>query len=153
MPTHIVQDTIKSSPPENKTMKRATLYGILTTTAFYLSVGCAGYAAFGNNAPGNLLTGFGFYKPFWLVDFANACIVVHLVGAYQVLPNHYYVDLQVPKLTLNLDSANPSFLFLWQLHQLCLSVWITIWNYMHVKEHWTYVFMRLECVIKIYKPF
>lgn len=113
MPTHIVQDTIKSSPPENKTMKRATLYGILTTTAFYLSVGCAGYAAFGNNAPGNLLTGFGFYKPFWLVDFANACIVVHLVGAYQVLPNHYYVDLQVAKLTLDLDSADQSFLFLW----------------------------------------
>lgn len=43
-----------------------------------------GYAAFGENAPGNLLTGFGFYEPYWLIDFANACIVVHLVGAYQV---------------------------------------------------------------------
>ncbi|KAH9291629.1 hypothetical protein KI387_043187, partial [Taxus chinensis] len=40
--------------------------------------------AFGENAPGNLFTGFGFYEPYWLVDFANACIVVHLVGAYQV---------------------------------------------------------------------
>ena len=43
-----------------------------------------GYVAFGNEAPGNLLTGFGFYNPYWLVDFANACITVHLVGAYQV---------------------------------------------------------------------
>jgi hypothetical protein len=43
-----------------------------------------GYAAFGDAAPGNLLTGFGFYEPFWLLDIANAAIVVHLVGAYQV---------------------------------------------------------------------
>ncbi|VAH83061.1 unnamed protein product [Triticum turgidum subsp. durum] len=31
-----------------------------------------------------ILTGFGFYEPFWLLDVANAAIVVHLVGAYQV---------------------------------------------------------------------
>ncbi len=80
----VVQDTLKAPPAENKTMKRATLIGILTTTIFYMSVGCVGYAAFGDAAPGNLLTGFGFYNPYWLVDFANACIVVHLVGAYQV---------------------------------------------------------------------
>lgn len=86
-----VQDTLKSSPPENKVMKKATLYGILTTTVFYMAVGSAGYAAFGDDAPGNLLTGFGFYNPFWLVDFANACIVVHLVGAYQV---HIFVSTQ-----------------------------------------------------------
>ncbi|KAI3979969.1 hypothetical protein MKX01_042623 [Papaver californicum] len=48
------------------------------------SSGIAGYAAFGNDAPGNFLTGFGFYEPFWLIDFANICITAHLVGAYQV---------------------------------------------------------------------
>ena len=46
--------------------------------------GCLGYAAFGQNAPRNLLIGFGFYEPYWLIDFANACIVVYLLGAYQV---------------------------------------------------------------------
>ncbi|GLJ13251.1 hypothetical protein SUGI_0208770 [Cryptomeria japonica] len=79
-----IQDTIKSPPAENKTMKKATTIGVAVTTLFYLSVGCVGYAAFGDNAPGNLLTGFGFYNPFWLVDIANICIVIHLVGAYQV---------------------------------------------------------------------
>lgn len=79
-----IQDTLKSPPAENKQMKKATLVGILTTTLFYFLVGCLGYAAFGSDAPGNLLTGFGFYNPYWLVDFANACIVVHLIGAYQV---------------------------------------------------------------------
>lgn len=43
-----------------------------------------GYAAFGDASKGNLLTGFGFYNPYWLLDIANAAVVVHLVGAYQV---------------------------------------------------------------------
>ncbi|KAK9269155.1 hypothetical protein L1049_000924 [Liquidambar formosana] len=78
-----IQDTLKSPPPENKTMKKASMIAIFVTTFFYLCCGCFGYAAFGNSTPGNLLTGFGFYEPYWLIDFANACIVLHLVGGYQ----------------------------------------------------------------------
>jgi len=65
-------------------MKRASMISILVTTFFYLCCGCFGYAAFGSDAPGNLLTGFGFYEPYWLIDFANACIILHLLGGYQV---------------------------------------------------------------------
>ncbi|XP_010270272.1 PREDICTED: amino acid permease 3 [Nelumbo nucifera] len=79
-----IQDTIKSPPSEAKTMKKATLLSVAVTTLFYMLCGCMGYAAFGDLAPGNLLTGFGFYNPFWLLDIANAAIVIHLVGAYQV---------------------------------------------------------------------
>ncbi|KAF5806299.1 putative amino acid transporter, transmembrane domain-containing protein [Helianthus annuus] len=79
-----IQDTIKSPPAEYKTMKKATMISVVTTTIFYMFCGCFGYAAFGDMAPGNLLTGFGFYNPFWLLDIANAAIVIHLVGAYQV---------------------------------------------------------------------
>ncbi|KAH7674260.1 Amino acid transporters domain-containing protein [Dioscorea alata] len=79
-----IQDTLKAPPAENKTMKKASMASILITTFFYLCCGCFGYAAFGNTTPGNLLTGFGFYEPYWLVDFANVCIIVHLVGGYQV---------------------------------------------------------------------
>ncbi|XP_058097448.1 amino acid permease 3-like [Magnolia sinica] len=79
-----IQDTIKSPPSESKTMKKATVFSVAVTTAFYMLCGCMGYAAFGDNAPGNLLTGKGFYNPFWLLDIANAAIVIHLVGAYQV---------------------------------------------------------------------
>lgn len=79
-----IQDTVKSPPAESKTMKKATMISVVVTTLFYMLCGCFGYAAFGDMAPGNLLTGFGFYNPFWLVDIANAAIVVHLVGAYQV---------------------------------------------------------------------
>uniref|UniRef100_A0A6N2MDC2 Amino acid transporter transmembrane domain-containing protein n=1 Tax=Salix viminalis TaxID=40686 RepID=A0A6N2MDC2_SALVM len=69
----------ESSPAENKAMKKANMIAVLTSTTFYLMCGCFGYAAFGNKAPGNMLTGFGFYEPFWLIDLANVCIVVHLV--------------------------------------------------------------------------
>ncbi|KAK3193115.1 hypothetical protein Dsin_024425 [Dipteronia sinensis] len=79
-----LQDTLKSSPPENQEMKKANLIGVSFTTIFYLLCGTFGYTAFGNSAPDNFLTGFGFYEPLWLVDIANLCIVIHFVGAYQV---------------------------------------------------------------------
>eukprot|EP00261_Vitis_vinifera_P018269 XP_010648286.1 PREDICTED: amino acid permease 8 isoform X2 [Vitis vinifera] len=80
-----VQDTIKSSEPENKVMKKANILSVSATTVFYMMCACFGYAAFGNYAHGNMLTGFGFYEPFWLIDLANIFIVLHLVGAYQVM--------------------------------------------------------------------
>lgn len=79
-----IQDTIKSGAPESKVMKRASTVGILISTVFYMLCGVLGYAAFGNDAPGNFLTGYGFYEPFWLVFAANLFIAVHLFGAYQV---------------------------------------------------------------------
>ncbi|KAK4854452.1 hypothetical protein QYF36_024036 [Acer negundo] len=80
-----VQDTLRSSPPENKVMKKANVVATCAATTLYMMCGCFGYAAQGNHAPGNLLTGFGFYEPFWLIDLANIFIVVHLIGAYQVV--------------------------------------------------------------------
>ena len=52
----MLQDTIKS-PGENAKMKKATGLGIATTTFFYAAIGFIGYAAFGNSAPGNLISG------------------------------------------------------------------------------------------------
>ena len=66
-------------------MKKGTTLAIFVTTAFYMAVGCIGYAGFGDEAPGNLLTGFGFFNPYWLIDIANVFIMVHLLGAYQVM--------------------------------------------------------------------
>lgn len=65
-------------------MKKATLVSVGVTTAFYMLCGAWDMQCLGNQAPGNLLTGFGNFNPFWLLDIANAAIVIHLVGAYQV---------------------------------------------------------------------
>lgn len=89
-----MKDTLKSPPAEKKTMRKASVISIPITTLFYLLVSCFGYAAFGNDTPGNLLTGFGFYEPFWLIDFANACVILHLIGGYQIYsqPIFAFVD-------------------------------------------------------------
>ncbi|KAK1580834.1 hypothetical protein Q3G72_000506 [Acer saccharum] len=39
-----IQDTLKSPPPENKTMKKASTVAIFITTFFYLCCECIGYA-------------------------------------------------------------------------------------------------------------
>ncbi|XP_014504555.1 amino acid permease 3 [Vigna radiata var. radiata] len=79
-----IQDKIKSPPEESKTMSKAISVSALVTSIFYLLCGSVGYAAFGDASPRNLLTGFGFYKSYWLVDIANVAILVHLVAAFQV---------------------------------------------------------------------
>ncbi|XP_057430634.1 probable amino acid permease 7 [Lotus japonicus] len=89
-----IQDTLKSPPPENITMRKASTISVFVTTIFYLLCGCFGYAAFGDDTPGNLLSGFAAYKLHWLVDFANACIVIHLVGAYQVYSQPLFANVE-----------------------------------------------------------
>ncbi|GJY45152.1 amino acid permease 6-like protein, partial [Tanacetum coccineum] len=81
-------DTLRSTPAENKQMKKATTTGIMASAVFHMLCGVLGYAAFANDAPRNFLTGFGFYDPFWLIDVANFCIVIHLPGAYQHIPRY-----------------------------------------------------------------
>ncbi|KAK9824631.1 hypothetical protein WJX72_011857 [[Myrmecia] bisecta] len=89
-----IQDTLKPDKgqprTEHKVMKRATLAGIVVTTTFYACAGLIGYAGFGDSAPGNLLTGFGFFNPYWLVNLANTMVFVHLVGAYQVYTQPFF---------------------------------------------------------------
>ncbi|KAL4180038.1 hypothetical protein AMTRI_Chr13g123210 [Amborella trichopoda] len=90
-----IQDTLKGPPPaENKVMKKATTISTIITTVFYLLCGCLGYAAFGSKAPGNMLTGFGYYEPFWLTDFANVCVAVHLFGSFQVFAQPLYAVME-----------------------------------------------------------
>lgn len=104
-----IQDTVKAPPPtEAKTMKKATIISVEATTFFYMLCGCFGYAAFGNSSPGNLLTGFGFYNPFWLLDIANAAIVIHLIGAYQVYcqPLYAFVENYTAKRFPHSDFVN-----------------------------------------------
>ncbi|KAF0900231.1 hypothetical protein E2562_029741 [Oryza meyeriana var. granulata] len=89
-----IQDTVKAAPSESKTMKKASLYGLAMSAVVYLLLGISGYAAFGNDAPSNILTGAAFHEPFWLVDIANICVVVHFLGAYQVIAQPVFSRLE-----------------------------------------------------------
>ncbi|XP_004501134.2 amino acid permease 1-like [Cicer arietinum] len=90
-----IQDSLKSYPPENKVMKKANMIGIFTMTVFFTLNACSGYAAFGSNAPGNILMSTGFHKPFWLLELANVFIIVHLLGAFQVIIQPLYRIVEI----------------------------------------------------------
>ncbi|PKU71147.1 Amino acid permease 3 [Dendrobium catenatum] len=91
-----IQATINALPlSEAKVMKKATFFSVAVITFFYIVCGCMGYAAFGGDSmPGNLLTGFGFYNPFWLLDIANAAIVIHMIGACQVFCHQLFAFIE-----------------------------------------------------------
>ncbi|KAL0000370.1 hypothetical protein SO802_014151 [Lithocarpus litseifolius] len=89
-----MEDTLRSPPPENQTMKKASTIAIIVTTLFYLSCGGFGYAASGDDSPGNFLMGFEFFEPHWLIDFANACVVLHLVGGYQIFSQSLFANVE-----------------------------------------------------------
>uniref|UniRef100_A0ACD5T6V6 Uncharacterized protein n=1 Tax=Avena sativa TaxID=4498 RepID=A0ACD5T6V6_AVESA len=89
-----IQDTLRAPPAENKTMKKASLYGLSLTTVFCMLLGVSGYAAFGNNAGGNILSGNAFHEPYWLIHVANVCVIVHFVGAYQVFAQLIFARLE-----------------------------------------------------------
>lgn len=93
-----MQDTLKSSEAEaeNKVMKKASMLGVSTMTTLFMMCGCLGYAAFGEHAPENLLTGFAYDREaFWVMDLANLFIVVHLVGAYQLFSQPVFRVVEV----------------------------------------------------------
>uniref|UniRef100_A0ACD5ZDY4 Uncharacterized protein n=1 Tax=Avena sativa TaxID=4498 RepID=A0ACD5ZDY4_AVESA len=106
-----IEDTLRSPPAESETMKAASRASIAVTTFFYLGCGCFGYAAFGDATPGNLLTGFGFYEPYWLIDLANLCVVLHLLGGYQVYsqPAFALAERQFGADASSIDIAMPLF--------------------------------------------
>lgn len=89
-----IQDTLGAPPSETQTMKKASAMSITITTFFYLFCGGFGYAAFGDDTPGNLMTAFVSYEPYWLVDLANACIVLHLVGGYQIYSQPLFASVE-----------------------------------------------------------
>ncbi|MCI53666.1 amino acid permease 8-like, partial [Trifolium medium] len=50
-------------------------------TMIFLLCSCLGYAAFGDQTPGNIFA--AFYEPYWIVALGDAFIIIHMIGAYQ----------------------------------------------------------------------
>ncbi|KAK8586739.1 hypothetical protein V6N13_085765 [Hibiscus sabdariffa] len=142
-----IQDTLKSPPAEAKTMRKATKLSIAVTTVFYMLCGCMGYASFGDFAPENLLTGFG--NPFWLVDIANAAIIIHLVGAYQVFcqPIFTFIEKWATRRWPESKIITKEF-----------EIPVPIWGYCPYKLNlfrsvWRSVFVMLTTLISMLLPF
>ncbi|KAL5847135.1 hypothetical protein ACOSQ3_010659 [Xanthoceras sorbifolium] len=142
-----IQATLKSSPPENKSMKRATAIGVSTATLFYILCGCLGYLAFGNDAPGNFLTDFGFYEPFWLINIANVCIAIHLIGEYQVFcqPLFEFVERKSHK-------RSPESKFITSEHNINIPFW-GVFPVNLFRLVWRTAYVILTAVLAMIFPF
>ncbi|KAF8026631.1 hypothetical protein BT93_F3196 [Corymbia citriodora subsp. variegata] len=90
----LVFPEIQATIPQAKTMKKASLVSIAVATLVYMFYGCIGFAVYGNTAPRNILTEFGFYEPYWLVDIADATLVIHLIGAFQVYCQPLFISVE-----------------------------------------------------------
>ncbi|XP_048493185.2 amino acid permease 6 [Beta vulgaris subsp. vulgaris] len=142
-----IQDTLKPNPPENVVMKKAISFGVWITTFFYMLCGVVGYAAFGNDAPGNFLTGFGFYEPYWLVALANVFIAVHLVGAYQVFvqPLFNFVETQC-------STAWPENKFITEEYPVKLPFY-GVYHFNFLRVGWRTIYVIIVTIIAMIFPF
>lgn len=129
-------------------MKKATLISVAVTTLFYMLCGCFGYAAFGDLSPGNLLTGFGFYNPYWLLDIANIAIVVHLVGAYQVYCQPLFAFIEK-----SAASRFPDSKFITKDIQIPIPGSLKAYNLNIFRLVWRTVFVILTTLISMLLPF
>ncbi|XP_058785200.1 amino acid permease 8-like isoform X1 [Vicia villosa] len=141
-----IMDTLKSYPPESKQMKKANVLGIITMTTLFLLCASLGYAAFGDHTPGNILTGFGFYEPFWLVSLGNVCIIIHMVGAYQVLAQPLF---RIVEMGANMKWPRSSFINKEYANKICSFSF----NINMFRLIWRTIFVIMATVMAMAMPF
>ncbi|XP_009616066.1 lysine histidine transporter 2-like [Nicotiana tomentosiformis] len=79
-----IQATMPSSPekPAKKPMWKGVIFAYIVVALCYFPVAFVGYAVFGKSVEDNIL--ISLEKPAWLIIIANAFVVVHVIGSYQV---------------------------------------------------------------------
>ncbi|XP_058724663.1 amino acid permease 1-like isoform X1 [Vicia villosa] len=139
-----IMDTLRSTPSESKQMKRANLTGLSTMTMIFLLCSCLGYAAFGDKTPGNIFS--GFYEPYWLVAIGDICIVIHMVGAYQVMAQPFFRIIEIGANIMWPDSN-----FINKDYQI--SVCKTTINMNLFRLIWRTIFVIIATVLAMAMPF
>ncbi|XP_049359496.1 lysine histidine transporter 2-like [Solanum verrucosum] len=79
-----IQATMPSTPekPSKKPMWKGVIIAYIVVAICYFPVAFVGYRVFGNSVEDNIL--ISLQKPAWLIIMANAFVVVHVIGSYQV---------------------------------------------------------------------
>ncbi|GAB2269713.1 Lysine histidine transporter 2 [Dionaea muscipula] len=97
-----IQATIPSTPgkPSKKPMMKGVIIAYIVVALCYFPVAIIGYWIFGNSVEDNIL--ISLQKPAWLVAMANAFVVVHVIGSYQVFAMPVF-DMMESWLVLNMN--------------------------------------------------
>lgn len=79
-----IQATIPSTPekPSKVPMWRGVIIAYIVVALCYFPVAFVCYYVFGNNVDDNIL--ITLQKPTWLIAMANAFVVIHVIGSYQI---------------------------------------------------------------------
>ncbi|CAN0925234.1 Lysine histidine transporter 1 [Linum grandiflorum] len=79
-----IQATIPSTPekPSKGPMWRGVIVAYIVVGLCYFPVAIAGYYVFGNAVEDNIL--ISLEKPAWLIATANAFVIIHVIGSYQL---------------------------------------------------------------------
>ncbi|KAG5609009.1 hypothetical protein H5410_020290 [Solanum commersonii] len=79
-----IQATMPSTPekPCKKPMWKGVIGAYIIVAICYFPVAFIGYATFGNTVEDNIL--ISLEKPAWLIIMANAFVVIHVIGSYQI---------------------------------------------------------------------
>ncbi|PNY13118.1 amino acid permease 8-like protein [Trifolium pratense] len=139
-----IMDTLRSDPPESKQMKRANIIGVSTMTMIFLLCSCLGYAAFGDQTPGNIFA--AFYEPYWIVALGDAFIIIHMIGAYQVMGQPFF---RVVEMGANIMWPNSNFINKDYLVKVC---GVTI-NLNLFRLIWRTIFVILATILAMAMPF
>ena len=87
-----IQATIPSTPekPSKGPMWKGVIFAYVVVAACYFPVAWVGFYIFGNSVEDNIL--LSLEKPTWLIVMANAFVLVHVIGSYQVNSNSFIID-------------------------------------------------------------
>lgn len=79
-----IQATIpsESGKPSKGPMWKGVVFAYIVVAMCYFPVAFVGYYVFGNNVEDNIL--ISLEKPTWLIIAANAFVVIHVIGSYQI---------------------------------------------------------------------
>ncbi|XP_050373562.1 lysine histidine transporter 1-like [Argentina anserina] len=79
-----IQASIPSTPekPSKKPMWKGVILAYIVVALCYFPVAFIGYWVFGNTVQDNIL--LSLEKPKWLIVIANAFVLIHVIGSYQV---------------------------------------------------------------------
>ena len=86
-----IQATIPSTPekPSKGPMWKGVIFAYIVVAACYFPVAWVGFYIFGNRVEDNILLSLD--KPTWLIVMANAFVLVHVIGSYQVNSNPCFI--------------------------------------------------------------
>ncbi|KAK3410302.1 hypothetical protein EUGRSUZ_J02303 [Eucalyptus grandis] len=79
-----IQATLPSTPekPSKGPMWKGVVFAYIVVALCYFPVALIGYWVFGNKVKDNIL--ISLEKPTWLIIVANAFVVIHVIGSYQL---------------------------------------------------------------------